>query len=165
MKRTNIPPAIRAGEWRRVNPACIEKVNLERFSQRKQAVELYIEGVQPREIKLRTTIKASELHRLLNRFLSVDEDGQFYGELALQPGFHVKPYTRACPISPKRSEQHGGMSGVLGALLLDHPEIEEFLMGIILKKGPTFSATQDWQKYLIGKFYEALERVELAPTE
>ncbi|WP_448090318.1 hypothetical protein [Pseudomonas azerbaijanoccidentalis] len=165
MKRTSIPPAIRAGEWRRLDPACIEKGRVELFSRRKKAVELYIEGVQPREIKLRTNIKANELHRLLNRFLSVDENGQFYGELALRPGFHIKPYTRTCPISPKRSEQHGGMSGVLGALLLNHPEIEEFLMGIIRKKGQPFSATQDWQKYLIGKFYEALEWVELAPTK
>lgn len=158
MKRSKLPASVKSGEWPRVDSVCVPIAQWRVFLNRRLAVELYVAGACQSEIKIRTNLGAGELHRLVDRFLSVNDQGQIFGEYALLPGFRVKRYTRVKPMGPKRTEQRGGMSGMLNILLTDHPEIEAFILSVIEDNAQTFSAVQSYTRYLVFKFYEALER-------
>ncbi|KNH29513.1 hypothetical protein ACS77_02205 [Pseudomonas syringae] len=158
MKRNKLPASVKSGVWPRVDGAAVPAAQWEVFLKRRLAVELYVSGVSQSEIKLRTNFGAGELHRLVDRFLSVNDQGQIFGEFALLPGFRVKHYTRVKPVKPKRTEQRGGMSGMLDILLTDYPEIEAFILTVIEDNAQTFTPVQNYTRYLVAKFYEALKR-------
>ena len=106
----------------------------ERFDVLKTAMQQYFDFVPLPEIQSNTGVSKSELSRLARKCLEVAEDGRIFGFRALIPHARVKSYNRVADEAPKRQEQQGGQSGLLLALLVKYPDIEEQLVKELLQR-------------------------------
>lgn len=159
MKRVAVPQAFKNGEWPRVEPAVIPQAQWLDFACKRLAVSMYIDGASMKEIKLRTGMPSNEVNRNVQRFCSMDEEGRYFGEQALLAHARVVLYTRRKPIGPKRTEQQGGLTGVLNMLLSEHSEIETTMIDIICTPGAVWSDARGGMSSLVSKFYQALAKV------
>lgn len=116
----------------RVDPSLLDDSERQVFLCRKHAVELKLDGVVGAEIKKTTGIAESELSRFMKRYTEVNDDGLFWGEAALIPHFRLVPYERRKALGDKRTEQQGGLAGVLSYTLAKKPNIShKFLMEVL----------------------------------
>ncbi|SDG58977.1 hypothetical protein [Pseudomonas abietaniphila] len=95
------------------------------FLSRLKAIELRFSGLSGNLIYEQTGVSNSEQSRLTKRFLSLDPDGEYWGDRALLPGKHLNGYNRKAPFAKKRTGQHGSLSGVLSATLDKYPSVRE----------------------------------------
>lgn len=84
------------------------------FKNKKDAVDMYINGASLSDIELKTGIKKSQISRLIKKCLSIDELGNMRGYLALIP------YV---------SRKYNKTPGKFGTLMETHPEIAEYVEG------------------------------------
>jgi hypothetical protein len=103
------------------------------FDRRLRAIELYIEGDSIAAIKEATGIYGAEVYRLINRCLSVSNDGLVWGYQALIPNFRLGSYKRVSPLKPKLPESKSGYAGAFSHLLARYTELEPLLVRKILK--------------------------------
>lgn len=88
------------------------------YKRRKMAVDMYIDGYKISEIEEKTSIKHSNLPRLLERCLCEDENNVQYGYVGLFPR--------------KRIDSGSGDSDLrqlFGQLLILHPDLEAYIKG------------------------------------
>lgn len=158
MKRTAIPQAIRQGEWPRVEPATVPQAQWADFASRRLAVSMYIDGASMKAIRLQTGLPSNEVNRLVQRFCTLDEEGHYFGERALVAHTRVVPYERRKPIGVKRSEQQGGLTGVLNLLLSERPEIEAAMIDLLQTPGAVLNDDRGGMSVLVSAFMKALEK-------
>lgn len=163
MKRTAIPQAIRDGDYPRVEPATVPQAQWPEFARKRLAVSLYIDGASMKEIRLRTGMPSNEVNRNAARFCAMDDDGHYFGERALLENARIVTYERRKPIGPKRSEQQGGLTGVLNLLLSEHAEIEAFMIDLLRTPGAVLNDERGGLSFLVSKFYQALEKAGIVP--
>lgn len=65
--------------WDEVFVGDMSSADRDVFQRRISAIDLYINGAPQAEILLKTKIKTSDLHRLMNRCVSIAEDGLVWG--------------------------------------------------------------------------------------
>lgn len=121
--------------WDEVFVGDMRSADRDIFQRRISAIDLYVNGAPQAEILLKTKIKTSDLHRLMNRCVSIAEDGLVWGARALIPHYRIKEYQREAPVKPKLPEQKGGYAGVMGGILRRYPDLQTDLAKKILKLG------------------------------
>ena len=98
--------------WEEINGEALSEQNRVKYMKRKEAVDLYIDGVAPKNIIERTGIPGSEILRYAKRCMEIGKDGKCNGYIALVPNKHVKNTT-------DKMQQ----------LLLVHPSLKSFIIG------------------------------------
>lgn len=100
----------------------------ERFQNRVKAMQMYFDGVSSFDIADCTGVGRTQLPKLAKRCLQIAPDGEIYGFRALTLHMRIKPYERKKPLTPKLPEQQGSLSGALGVLFEQYPNLEEALI-------------------------------------
>lgn len=98
--------------WKNINIEALSTENREKFTKRKEAVDLYIDGVALKTIIERTGISGSEIIRFTKRCTEKDNEGNCKGYAALIPNKRVK----------KTVDK-------LQKLFLEYPTLEAFVIG------------------------------------
>ncbi len=98
--------------WKEVNVTALSEEYREKYNKRKEAVDLYIDGVAPQNIIKRTGIPGSEIVRCTKRCAEKDADGNCKGYVALIPNKRVKR-----------------IIDKLQQLFLEYPSLEAFVLG------------------------------------
>lgn len=120
--------------WPTVATNLLARDAAEIFEARRRAVVFYLEGVPSGQIRELTGIPRWELPRMVKRCLELGSDGQIFGFRALIPFARVAQYSRNKKVGAKRSQQHGGHAGALGAMLVRFPAIEKELVALVKKE-------------------------------
>lgn len=145
-------------KYRTVDPAVLEGNDRELFTRRRDAIMARLIGVALKDIENGTGVSGPEVVRLLKRFRMKSDDGVCIGEVALIPRQRVKRYERKKPLSPKRSEQKGGMAGALGMLLRSKPNIEtRFVNHVTGIDSPVGGGTKYQKNLMCQEFYKICE--------
>lgn len=108
--------------------ACSDSLDLvqrERFERLLKAIKLYAAGTRVIDIEERTGIRRTQLPGYLEKCLTAAPDGRIQGFRALLPYVRTASYQRSAKENPKRREQHGGLTGLLSALLSRLPDVEQ----------------------------------------
>lgn len=100
--------------WLVIPPDVIPESNRTTYENRKKAVDMYIDGVGINEIYKATGIHFSNIARLVEKCVQLDETGNFYGYNAL-----IR-YNRT-----KETEKNGKFNN----LLIKYPELEDYIKG------------------------------------
>jgi hypothetical protein len=117
-----------------VDETALPPVERQLFLRRRKAIELKFDGFNLKSITIQTGISDTEVCRLFKRYTGVDEFGRFNGEKALVPQKRLVEYSRRELRFEKRSEQQGGLSGILSLTLNTHPDVLEKFVAIVLRK-------------------------------
>lgn len=105
---------------------------LDLYLLRKQAVTLYLQGLNGPAIVAATGVHPRYLNRTIReRCMRPHPDGLVYGWRGLVPGVHIASYTRKSKIKP--NAKGGGAAGALSNLLLQEPDFAQRLNAQILK--------------------------------
>lgn len=104
-----------------LDPECVQK-----YKNRKQAVDLYIDGCQVSRIQEITGIIENKIPALIRKCLTCDEYNHQRGYTALIP------YTRLG--RPRKSESAKSFSGSFQSLLLHYPVLKEYITTIYFEK-------------------------------
>lgn len=134
-RRTNCVPEFWRDlkKWPRPEVTLTEK-NSE-YIQRETAIRMYIYGHEPEYIAKESGLSVSWIRKQFKRCLQKTDDDQIFGFRALVPYTPVAPYTRKSPLPDSNIEKkHGGYSGALKQLLIDHPNYLEIIVAAVLKK-------------------------------
>lgn len=102
--------------WKDIPLEVVPKDKVEVFKQRKQAVDMYIDGFTLKEIEEETGIYASRIFPLVKRCMQFDADGNFYGYTALLPGIKIDEMGNSVPHE-------------FGKLLQRYPALADFIEG------------------------------------
>jgi hypothetical protein len=101
------------------------------FLKRLKAMELRVAGYNADLIYQQTGVSNSEQTRYYKRFISLDENGCYWGDRALLPGTHINGYQRRAHFGKKRTSQQGSLSGILTATLDKYPKVKvDFIKAI-----------------------------------
>lgn len=84
------------------------------FCKRKQAVDMYIDGVSVSEIESKTGINVSHIPNYIDRCLMTSDTGEMYGYHALIPRFRINKNSNG---------------GLFQSLLSEYPTLVEFIRG------------------------------------
>ncbi|MCQ2996552.1 hypothetical protein NLO95_20825 [Pseudomonas syringae] len=145
-------------KYKTVDPAILRDKDRKLFVRRRDAIMARLNGAALKDIESETGVVGPEVVRLLKRFKMKSDDGVCFGEIALIPRQRVKRYERKKPLSPKRSEQKGGMAGVLGMLLRSKPNIEaKFAQKVIGMDSPVSGGTKYQKNLMCQEFYKICE--------
>ncbi|WP_340141333.1 hypothetical protein [Pseudomonas poae] len=116
-------------------PVCTDLFSegaLNTYKRRVSALEMYMAGASLSVIMLQTKIGGNYLRKLIAKCLLVDARGVVYGYTALIPNIQIKTYKRTAPVTPRIGGS--GLSGVLGLLFQQYPDLEDHLRALILKR-------------------------------
>jgi len=109
----------------------------ERYRANAKAIEMYAQGYGWKHIMEVTGLPRYSVRNLISRALTINETAEIYGFFAAIPGLRLKQYERNAPEKMKADFAHGGLSGVLGAVLRKHPDIGKEMTKIVLKYSGT----------------------------
>ncbi|TYK57855.1 hypothetical protein [Pseudomonas synxantha] len=141
--------------YAKVDSAQVPVNKREMFLRRRDAAAMRLDGASLKQIYAETGISPSEIHRLMDRFKTKDENGVCFGEAACIPGFRVKKYERIKQVLPKKSEQKGGMAGVMDNLLKAFPNILTSFIEYVFRRNAPVGRGMKYQKTLLFQdFYE-----------
>lgn len=98
--------------WKEVNIEVLQGENRTKYIKRKQAVDLYIDGLSPKTVAEQTGMSSSEVIRLVRRCMILDENGNSKGYVALIPNKHA-----------------ASNNTKLRKLFLYYPSLEAFVLG------------------------------------
>lgn len=118
----------------KVEESCLSETDRQLFLRRKKAVELKLSGNHLKAITKSTGLRGAEVCRLFGRYTQIGQDGRYEGERALIPNKRIVPYSRKNLEFIKRTEQRGGLSGMLGLTLRKHPAVLDRFIDIALQK-------------------------------
>lgn len=107
-------------DWEIIPVEAIPENYQKDYQNRKLAIDLYISGVQLKEIEIKTGVKKTVIYRLLSKCILCDADGKMYGYHALIPYKQI--------IKDFRDELSTGR-GMFNKLLGKYPELKEFIIG------------------------------------
>ena len=126
MKRSDIPEQLAdCSVWPGVDPSAIDPARLLVYRKREGAIQAYLRGTTPVDLKRQFDINRGTLTRLLERCLAPHPDGRIQGFRGLIPHIRTKSYRRIMPAV--RRSQRGGLTGALGQLFEQLPELTQIL--------------------------------------
>lgn len=140
--------------WKTVEESCLNEREFLLYKKRKKAVDMYIDGYSIKEIKNETGLLGkSEAKRLLNKCISTDENGNYYGYIALIPYKRIaNNYNRIKPI--QSSELNSNYSGMFEKLLYDYPELKKYIEDLYFGKIKTVLEKNITGYFIHNKFLE-----------
>ncbi|MDB0543486.1 DDE-type integrase/transposase/recombinase [Ralstonia solanacearum] len=126
MKRSDIPEQMAdCSTWPGVDPAALDAGRLSIYRQREGAIQAYLRGAPLGDLKQDFGINRGTLMRLLERCLASHPDGRIQGFRGLIPHARTKGYRRIAPAV--RRTQRGGLTGALGQLFEQLPQLAQIL--------------------------------------
>jgi putative transposase len=132
--RTLIPLAYEdLNQWPCPNESVLPNNQLTQFRRRKEAIELYSDGISYQSILEQTGVRRAEMRRLIERCL-IFNGRQILGFYALLPYTRIKPYSRTAPIKRVLGENSRGCAGALQMLLRQFPEIDVLIHRLLFKR-------------------------------
>lgn len=134
--------------WKTVNTDCLTKEIYIIFMQRKQAVDMYIDGYSLSVISNRINCSASSPIKWLEKCRKKDEYGSPYGYCGLLPYKHLEQYKRTKTVTDLVKTFAGAMT----KLLHDYPELKEYVDNLYLKKDKTVLEKNITKKIIFEKF-------------
>ncbi len=100
------PGEVDVGTWVQVDADALAPAEGGRFMRRKRAIQLYLEGASPSEIRRQTGQHRSNVYRLIvDRCLQPHEDGELHGWQGALPFLRINRYNRRTKTGNRR---HGG---------------------------------------------------------
>ncbi|QRR08529.1 hypothetical protein FPJ27_15775 [Burkholderia sp. MS455] len=152
--------------WPSLDAVHGENKDAEEIDKRVVAIKMLTAGKTYRQIRLLTGLHRSTVRRLMTKCLEVAEDGRIQGYRALVPYVHLRPNVRQTSIGAKRPEQHGGMSGALGAILARFPDLSGSLSEKIKRdKSGKPTGYHPTGMALVRFFHSALRNRKVGPNE
>lgn len=106
-------------EWSDIPDEVIPEKYRELYKQRKMAIDMYIDGYRLSDIEERTSIKHSNLPKLLERCLQRNSDNMQYGYSGLIPGRRLN----------SKLSCEGGSKNFFIQFLNKYPEMESYIKG------------------------------------
>ena len=126
MKRSDIPEQLAdCSAWPVVDPSAIDPARLLVYQKREGAIQAYLRGAPPADLKREFDINRNSLTRLLERCLAPHPDGRIQGFRGLIPHTRTKSYRRIVPAVGRT--QRGGLTGALGQLFEQLPQLAQIL--------------------------------------
>ncbi|MDR0212275.1 MAG: hypothetical protein LBJ33_24325 [Pseudomonas putida] len=118
------------------------------------------------EIERQTGLPGPEVSRLFKRYTQVAANGIHVGEVALIPYKRVVEYHRKSKGFVKHTDQQGGLSGILGLTLREHPEVIEKFKILVLHKGKDAYRGAKYRKtYYYSEFIRLLRDAGVSQDE
>lgn len=141
--------------YQKIDSSLLECEERKIYLCRLQAIEMKLDGFTGRDIKIETGIAESELSRFFSRYTTISDVGKYWGEAALVPKTRLAPNKRTQPLSAKRSEQQGGLSGALGYTLSQFPSIITKFTDEVFRRSEKHTSGQKFEKRsLCDYFYD-----------
>ncbi len=156
------PDMLNLAEWPIVDTNALDEVGTEKYQNRKQAVEMYLQdSATLSEISEVTGIEKKEITRFVERCLKVDQYGEILGFRALNPGLHLKSYEREH--LPKVNASN--YTGAFELLLEKFTDLRDWIheKALATKKNSleiTYSV-----KYMHKKFLEKCKELGISPSQ
>lgn len=116
--------------WKTVNPECLDTKKAQIFLNRKQAIDMYIDGYCLKDIEEVTSIKMTKYSVMIKKCMELDESGVMYGYTALIPNKHLKQYER----NKDTINGSSNYSGALMQLLHRYPRLKENIETLYLQR-------------------------------
>ncbi|MDZ4316917.1 MAG: hypothetical protein U0989_19395 [Azonexus sp.] len=152
-------------ELMHINPEALQEDVREVFANRLAVIRLIHQGRTGNFIYRQCGISNSEQTRLAIRFLQRDPEGRYFGDRALIPQVRTTEYRRSAPIQPMRSQQQGGLSGVLKLTLERYPTVATEISNFILRFHSDFSGQKFDRKFIAAKFRSILKGAGVTEDE
>lgn len=105
---------------------------LAQFIRREASVIAYLNGEPLQVIEEKYGYSRQFVYRLVHKCIATHPDGKIWGFRALVPYVHQKRYDRLATVKP--GMKHGGQAGALMLLFECHPDIQEIIETLFLKK-------------------------------
>lgn len=141
-------------EWVDIPVEMVPSTYREIYKQRKMAIDMYIDGYKTSEIEERTTIKHSNLPRLLERCLYENEHKTQYGYAGLIPGKRID-----------KGEIGGDLRKKFGQLLVAYPELELYIKGNFFGIAPYTTERVMNIRSLHEKFLRKCKELQISDDE
>jgi hypothetical protein len=90
--------------------------------------------------------------------MSIDASGTEFGDRALIPQSRIKPYNRDKSFSNKRTQQQGGLSGILRHTLEQYPGVKYEYEKFVLSYHAKFTGVRFDRRFLAAKFRDLLRK-------
>lgn len=123
--------------WPRVDEASLPEDKRENFRLKRKAITALLAEASYQEIEKETGFSPGNVRHLLDRCITLDGNGDIWGERALVLNAHIRDYRRMKSIVRPETAGRGYCSGALTQLFDEFPEIEERLEREVLGKIPT----------------------------
>ncbi|QRY77757.1 hypothetical protein JVX91_19410 [Pseudomonas sp. PDNC002] len=150
----------------KIEVSCLPVADQQLFLRRRKAVELRLDGVDLARIFELTGIPGSEVCRFMDRFCSMDSRGGYQGENGLVPNRHIKKYSRSDFEFSKRTEQRGGLSGIMDLTLRSHPGLlGEFAAIVLQENTDAFRGLKYKKAFYYAEFIRLLRDAGVKDTE
>ncbi|KPB06372.1 hypothetical protein [Bacillus sp. CHD6a] len=154
------------GNWPSVNPESLDKDKREIFLNRKNAIDSILDGeLSVEEISDTSKIVVPELYRLLNRCISLNEQGLPNGYVALIPYKRLVSYNRLESINGFENSDTK-LTGAFKKLLNLYPQLDELIHNLVfpkrkIKPDNNYKRPKDIHK----KFIEECKKLNISPEK
>ncbi len=138
------------------------------FLNRKNAIDAVIKGVEPVDkICERYNIVRSEIYRLLDRCLTLNEQGLPYGYAALIPYKRLNMYQRTEQINGFEEEKAKvTLTGAFEKLLMLYPQLDELIKNLVFsKRKGDLESIYKRPKDIHKKFLEECKKLGISPEK
>ncbi|MGZ9709210.1 transposase [Glaciimonas sp. GNP009] len=113
--------------WSSIDVNALSEDKRKVFQARHQAIVLYAGGELLHKIHAQTGISGRQLYHLIQRCLSVDDDGRIFGLRGLLKHQRIGSYMRTAALAPGCSVTGQGFVGAFSALLERYPALMQWL--------------------------------------
>jgi putative transposase len=154
--------------WPTVFVENMEEEKKKIFLNRKNAIDAVIEGVKTvEEICERYNMIRSEIYRLLDRCLTLNEQGLPYGYVAIIPYKRLNMYQRTEQINGFEEENViVSLTGAFKKLLMLHPQLDELIKNLVFpKRKGDLESTYKRPKDIHKKFIEECKKLKISPEK
>ena len=129
-----VPVVLRdTSTWPELDASCLGEFR-DIYEVRREAILMYLDGINFAVIQARTGKSADEVRRLLKRCIAPAPDGRIFGFRALGQHVRVKSYVRRAPIVRLPGSGSSGCAGALRQLFDQIPAVREYVDDLVLKR-------------------------------
>ena len=136
-KAMNLMESLQGEPWPDVDVDALAPDQRDLFVARRRAVDAYLGGESTlQQIQRDTGIATGNILRLAERCVQIHKDGRIWGYRALIGYQRISEYHRRAPIVPDPSNpsNNTGLAGAFGYLLGHHPQLQQFIEDLYLKR-------------------------------
>jgi len=132
VSRRSVAVELTPEAWPAFDVSALAKDLRQRFTARRQAIELYVANSPVSAIEQQTGVNRRQLYRLLSQCAAVHADGRPYGWRALVPYARVKDYQRLARL--QIGANGSGAVGAFSVLLQTQPALAQWIKDQVRSK-------------------------------
>lgn len=150
-------------EWKNICEECLSEKDRAKFSSRKIAVDMYIDGYSLKDIVDKTGITYTKVCVWVNKCILINnEDNQQYGYTALIPYSRIKKYER---VTEAKSGNNMALVGSFEQLLSKYPALKSFIYNNYFRKEGVTLEKNIQVRTLHRKFIEECRKIGIQDYE